>query len=159
MARIDEQDAGAGIVGERQRAMIGQPGRPIALQIPVLGLPQQLGRPDAEGIGPSIGIGPDRPTIEAPFAGADEAPSIRVKEHGRAASLEVDQLPAGVGFPEADAVPAGGQQPAVGADVRRFHAADVSPLVAVAEHLRVERAAFGARGDLPDAELRARRPG
>ena len=119
MARIDEQDTGVGVVDQRQSPMIGQPGR-FAANVPAGSL-QQLGWTDADRVRSALGIGPDRPAIQAPLARADQALPVGVKQHGVAATgLEVGQLAARVGLPEADAVPvAGRQQPAVGADIRR----------------------------------------
>ena len=120
------------------------------------GFPQQLGRADADRVRPAIGIGPDRPAIQAPPARADEALPVGVKQHGLAVTrLEMGQFAARVGLPEADAIPVGGRhQPAVGADIRRR-----SPAVASRASVRLPSMPgwsvrhSGAVANVPDADL------
>ena len=79
MARIDEQDPRLGVVDQRQRPMIGQPGCPVPLV--ACGFSQEFGWPDTDRVRPVLGIGTDRPAIKAPLAGADEALTVGVKQN------------------------------------------------------------------------------
>ena len=153
MARIDEQDSRIAIVGsapgsDDRAARLARFHSSAASR-------SNSGGPTRIASGPTIGIGPDRPAIEAPFAGADEVSSVGVKQHGLAATgLEMGQFAARVGLPESDAIPvAGRHQPAVGADVGRHHPDRVPRLVAVAEHAGVERPTLWGHGYVPHAEL------
>src|SRR5262249_14487050 len=144
-----------GVIDERHGPMIGQPGRdsPLATR----GFPKQLGWTDTDCVRPVIGIRSDWPAIEAPFAGADEAVPIGVKQHGLAETrLVVGQLTARVGLPEAAPVATTGRdRAAVGAEAGPVPPGGVPPLGTVAEHPGVERPALRGRGHVTDADLSA----
>ena len=76
--RIDKQDSRSGVVDQRQRPMIGQPG--CLLPFRALGFSQKFGRPDTQRVGPVIGIETDRPAIKAPLTGGDEALTVGMKQ-------------------------------------------------------------------------------
>src|SRR5262249_10350011 len=93
MARIEEPDPASGVIDQRQCPMIWKPGR----WTPVVGrgLSQQLRRPDADGVWTVIGSGTDRPAIQPPEAGTDQAVAVGVEENGVALTrLELRQLTA-----------------------------------------------------------------
>ena len=70
------------------------------------------------------------------------------------AILEVGDLPTRVGLPQADAIPVPRrQQPAVCTEFRSQHRQGVAPLTTIAEHGRVERATFVARGNFPETDV------
>ena len=135
--------------------MIGQP----CCFVPLVAdrFTKKFGWSETERIRPVLGIATNWPAIEALRAGGDEALTIGVKQDATAiAILEMGDLPTRVGLPQADAIPVPRrQQPAVWTEFRSQHRQGVAPLTTIAEHGRVERATFVARGNIPETDAPA----